>query len=344
MLGPPRRRVRLLRTCDAGTLSRVPNLPQRDGATLPAGDVLAAVGDALDAGRGRVLKEAGRVRVVALSWRELDADDDGRDADSVAPGVVVKIVRSPNVLRRVFERLDVAPSKLLRQWRGAELLRGADIAVAEPIVLGRGTDHPGRRVDALVMMHAAGRSVIELAARADEELTPADRRGAAHAVGRATRRLADAGLTNRDHKPSNLLAEWPSANDAAPSDFGWFITFIDTVGIERDSGRRDVAALLFNLLVECVGSGVRLSRTDRMRVLHAAFGWCRQRGLAAGGSSTGEPDSDAAPPPRPGDAARKQVRDYSWAIIDRRLRRHGEPTPADDPLRPSGLPGDDAQR
>ncbi len=163
--------------------------------------------------------------------------------------VVVKLER-----RRRF-----GPSRLARQWRGAELAVANGVPASVPVALLRGRDDRGQRIEALVLPYVDGRSALEEIARPSSR---AARRRTLVALGELTGRLVAAGLLNRDHKPSNIVI----AAGGGP-------VLVDTMGIRplrRGETHAATVRMLANLLVECLGVGARPSRADCLRALLAA--------------------------------------------------------------------------
>jgi hypothetical protein len=285
----------------------VPLLPVRDGpivlhADVPAGEaadahaLTAAALRLASSGRADVLKDAPDASVIA--------------GEALGLPVVVKTTRSPAKLRRLFEGLGFGAAKPTRHVRGAARLRAAGIPTARVYTLLRGSNPAGEPVDTLVMERLAGRDALRTYAAADART----RRRIAQGVGLVTRSLVEVGLHNRDHKPSNLIV---LDNSAADPDAPVRISLVDPVGVRR--GKPNVPRLLFNLYVECVGAGVSVPRTDRLRVLLAAAGMRDEAG--------DRPDRPAKR--RRGD---RTTRDIIWTVAARLLERHGDPTPEDNPL------------
>ncbi len=276
-------------------------------------------------GQAKVLKAAARGGVLRVRLKtsndagEASAAGGAGSTRSNETDLVVKWAPAAGVLRRGLERFGVKPTQPARQWRGAELLDHAGFSTAKPLAWWRSRDPQHGLLDVLVLPWVEGESVLRLAA--STELAHADRRGLAESVGRTTRAVALAGLTNRDHKPSNLLARSTGPRGSSQDNAGWRITFVDTVGVEPRRGPLNMTPPLFNLLVECEGVGVRISRSERMRVMHAALGW------RSGGRAIGDYAEHRSKP------GRKRVRDTVWAIVARRLEKHGDAKPTDDPLR-----------
>lgn len=214
-------------------------------------------------------------------------------------GVVVK----SRLLRGARERIGAAVgfSRGLRQWRGAELLRGAGLETADPLVLFRAVGAAGP-VETLVMEELSGPTLVEVAAG------PVGQGGGEGGVrlggacGALVGAMLRAGLRNRDLKASNVIVR-PDGTLAQ----------IDTVGVSRRAGGGGgggSAEMLMRLVVECVGTGV----TPRRSVMWAA--------VKAACAATGEDPRGV------------------WREVRRRLIAHGDPTPKVNPLSgPVGAPG-----
>ncbi len=269
-------------------------LVRMDAEDASAAGVAREVCRGVWASRAEVLKETARTTVYA------------GQAEGVARGVVVKCM----ALRGAGDRLAVlmGRTRLMRQWNGAAMLRSAGIAAARPIALVRGKSPGGAVVETLVMERAGGvEAVIEagveppatllhaiaqgtLGARAEHEI--------ARRVGLDLRAMFDAGLTDRDHKPSNLVPERRVGGE-------WRVVAVDTVGVRRRGGRSARLRTLASLVIEPMGVGHPVRRGLIMRAL-----------LALHGEAAG---------------ARARVR-RDWAAVARVVRAHGDATPKDDPL------------
>jgi len=224
--------------------------------------------------------------------------------------VIVKTMRL-NRIRDLFSRW-FRRTRLMRQWRGAALLDAAGIPAARPFALFRGRDAGSRNViETLVMEFVEGKMLLQYAA----EQTPGcpEQRALARAVGSHAAGLLRAGLFNRDHKPSNIIAQ------RVPDGPDWRLVLIDTVGIRRagafsgagDRGDALLATMLAKLWIECLGVGASVDRSLRWRVV-----------LAACESRIG-----------PGQAPMLARR--LWREIHAVVRAHGDPRPKDDPLAPT---------
>jgi tRNA A-37 threonylcarbamoyl transferase component Bud32 len=179
-----------------------------------------------------------------------------------------------------------------RHWRGAARLARAGLRTAPCLALAL-EQAPVPRVW-LVMEHIPGPTALECLA--DRSLHILDQHALASALGRQIRALDDAGLYNRDHKPSNLILADHHADN---------LTVIDTVAIRRG---RSPQRMLASLVIEPLGCGLSIRRSLAMRTLTAFLGLagfdprCRAR------------------------------RDGLWRDVQARIRAHGDPTPRTDPL------------
>lgn len=195
-------------------------------------------------------------------------------------------------------------SQHARQWRGAERLAARGFRAARGRVLLRGESDTGP-VELLVLESLAGQTVLEHLAG---ELTVRQQHALARALGQHAAAMANAGLTNRDSKPSNLIVDW---NGDTPT-----IAVVDTVAIRASgtgfqpvsSARRDLVRTLRDYLLEPIGCEIELRTSMMMRTLRAALG------TRAAGQPT------------------KQERDDLWREVSRRVVEHGDPAPSDRPL------------
>lgn len=219
--------------------------------------------------------------------------------DSPLGPIVVKSLlldRPKDWLSRAF-----GTTRLMRQWRGAEVLARHGFTVARPLILWRARDEQGRIIESLAMERLPGRTILQHLA--DRDLPPDVEAAVARRLGEDIARLARLGLVNRDHKPSNLLLipPKPQASSLKPS-----IAILDTVGIRRSRSPRDaLVRMLFALTVECVGTNTLPRFSTRLTLTRAA---------AAG---LNLPRSDIP---------------WLWFDVRDRLACHGDPTPRVDPL------------
>ncbi len=209
-----------------------------------------------------------------------------------SPGrmVIVKTMqldRLSGLAKSLFKR-----TRLMRQWRGAELLMDAGIDTAEPLLFLRGarTDQGGV-VEALVLEKIEGEDLLHVIARGG--LSVEQEHALAIGVGEQVATLVSRGIFNRDHKPSNVLA---AARDGDLSD----LAIVDTVGIEARA--TDGTRMLATLCFELIGTD-RLPR--RAILMRACTSFCAGSG-----------------------ARRKSV----WTSVRRRIDAHGDCAPEDDPL------------
>lgn len=200
-------------------------------------------------------------------------------------------------------------TRLARQWHGAALLILANIPTAEPLVYWRGRDAEGKRVEALALAWVDAPTVLHVAARPpeppEERLSVREEHGLARSLGALTAALVRAGLVNRDHKPSNVLAVRDggsaSSSGGGTSGGGWKLVLVDTVGVRALKGR-DPDGMLANLYYEFGGTGTDVRRALLWRCV-------RVYADAVG--------SDA-----------KVV----WRKAARMVEKHGDMRPRDDPL------------
>lgn len=211
-------------------------------------------------------------------------------------GVIVKtVVTSP---MRSRAPASIGRTRLTRQWHGAEMLLENGFPTVEPVLMWQGRSSRGHYAETLVMERVEGRTLLSVVAHA--RLGLAEERSLAAETGRLTGRLVTASLFNRDHKPSNILVADPPGNGHAGHPR---LVLIDTAGVTRLGSRRP-ERMLFNLVVEFVGTKTLPRRSLLMRALEA---YIEQVGA--------------------GD--RREI----WASVEDMLREHGDPTPKDDPLR-----------
>ena len=150
-----------------------------------------------------------------------------------------------------------------REWRNAMRLAEADIAVAVPVAWGRSDD--GDRPRALIASRGvAGPSLAEwLYASRAAPPAPALRRAVAEAVGRAVRRLHDAGFSFPDLYGKHLFLD--GLDGGRPR-----VVLIDPQRLGSYTIRRSQKNLAA-LWVSTEGLGV--SRADRLRVFRAYLGY-----------------------------------------------------------------------
>jgi len=266
-------------------------------ATPYARAVAALVSDGEWAERAEVLKENQRTSVLAGTLALRDPAGEEHEAPVVVK--TQRLDRAKDLWSRLF-----GSTRLLREWRGSELLRHAGVPAARPFVLYRGDGEGGRARESLLSERLPGRTLLEWMALSgtDGGLTGAQERAVATEVGRQVALIARAGLVNRDHKPSNLIA-------AEPAGEALRVGVIDAAGVRtcRDA-QSAVRRMLFALTVEPIGAGVSARSALRMRALRSCL---RELGAA--------------------DTLREEARRL-WREIEEMLRDHGDPTPEDDPL------------
>lgn len=185
-----------------------------------------------------------------------------------------------------------------RHTRGAALLRAAGIRAPRTLATNELLVGPGRG-QVLVMERLAGRTLLHHLR--DGEPSVRREHVLARAVGDVLARMALAGLSNRDGKPSNIIVL--SLSDRAAE-----LAVIDTGAIARHRLLPPPTLRpLVNLLLEPLGCGCAPRRALRMRTYLTAAG--------AGGN-------------RPGREDRRQ----DWLKIEYLVAVHGDPRPRVDPL------------
>ncbi|MBX3381354.1 MAG: hypothetical protein KF805_14760 [Phycisphaeraceae bacterium] len=217
----------------------------------------------------------------------------------------------------------VGASRSFRQWRGARMLARAGIPAARPLALlvqyglSPAETHAGPSQSRanprewLILECIPGKTVLQHLA--DRELSLRDQHALARAVGVQAGAMLRAGLCNRDHKPSNVIA---SFEDGVP-----IVTLVDTVAIRRRSNPGEMVRMLATLLIESIGVGVAPRGAIAFRVLRDACAAWLEGTLARPLGS------------HPGDrkALRALIRSTARRI-DQYVRFHGDPTPKDNPL------------
>lgn len=219
--------------------------------------------------------------------------------DSPAGPVVVKSMtlgRMKGFLGRLFGQ-----TRLMRQWRGAQLLRKHGFVVAEPNVLWRERGSQGEIVESLAMPRLQG--VTALDSLAHTVAGSARSHSIVRAIGSEVGRLARLGLLNRDHKPSNLLV----LDSDRPGETRR-IAILDTVGIRRCGRDEALERMLFSLIVEPIGCGIGVPIALRVTAVRAAL------------AGAGVPAEDLR---------------RMWKAVQRRFDAHGDPTPRINPLSPT---------
>ncbi len=206
------------------------------------------------------------------------------------PAVVVKVRRLPGAKGTIRALLGVTP--LARAWRTACRLRTLGVATAEPLALLAGRDGQGR-VDVLVLPEIAGRTLLDRLA--DRDLPGAAERAAAEQLAGMIATLARHRLTNRDHKPSNIIVD-----DAGRP------TLLDAE-LRTASPAAAAARMLASLAIEPAGVGVAIPPALAARVLARVA-----RRVSEAGTS----------------CSARELRDAAHAIV----QHHGDPTPKDNPL------------
>ena len=259
----------------------------------------------------------------AVEWEEaLAAIDWRRDAEPLKAGrkgsvwratvrlggrahdCVLKVEPLGGVWKRAKALLRM--TKAWRQWKGAELLRRAEVGSATPLVVLRTSD-----AELLALRHAAGPTLLEVLNEGSIEYRSAV--AIAEQLAVTMSRMWRHHLVNRDPKPSNIVR---CASGG--------LVFIDTVAIRQDRQTRtdhlpseeDVVEMLSKLVIEPTGCGCPPPRTLCLRVLHAMH----RHGLVFGSGSP------------------RQHARALWESVLEDIAFHGDPTPADDPLARPDVP------
>lgn len=215
-------------------------------------------------------------------------------------------------------------SRAYRQWRGARLLASGGIPAARPFALlvqsgtsgaqpaaAHSTSTSANPREWLILENAPGQTVLHHLAGG--RLSLRDQHALARAVGVQVGAMLRAGLCNRDHKPSNLIAEFV---DGVP-----IVTLIDTVAIRRRSNPGEMVRMLATLLIESIGVGLAPRGAIAFRVLRDACAAWLEGTL---GRPLGAHKGDRK-------ALRALVRSTAKRI-EQYIRFHGDPTPKDNPL------------
>lgn len=218
----------------------------------------------------------------------------------------------------------IGASRAFRQWRGARLLARAGIPAARPLALlvqiritaadsasGQPVRDYAHPREWLILENIPGQTVLHHIAGG--KLSVIDQHALARAVGVQVGAMLRAGLCNRDHKPSNLIAEFV---DGVP-----LVTLIDTVAIRRRSNPGEMVRMLATLLIESIGVGIAPRGAIAFRVLRDACAAWLEGTL---GRPLGTHKGDRK-------ALRALVRSTARRI-DQYVRFHGDPTPKDNPL------------
>ncbi|GAB4384448.1 MAG: hypothetical protein Kow0022_07070 [Phycisphaerales bacterium] len=213
--------------------------------------------------------------------------------------VVLKVEPLDSPLRLV--RSWLGWTKHNRQWQGAELLHARGIPAAHCLAILRSAG-AGRTCEVLVTELLPGRSVLELLASGT--LSVRRQHALARAVGRLYAKFMHQGLMVRDPKPSNILVT--SWHDGQPT-----LAMVDTVDVRRGSMR---PGDIIKGYYEPAGIGAAPRRSLALLAVRAMV----------------EAGSDGLKPDR--GRIRSAVRAI-WSQALAEIRRRGDSTPADDPLR-----------
>lgn len=254
----------------------------------------------LSAGASVVRRFDPTFEIAAVSGGARLLKAEGRRAVYLAECGTRRIVLKSRELS-AFDRLraSLRLGALDREARGLQLLQEAGVPGALPLALLR-DERAGRHIQCLAVEAVEGRTLLE--AVADSALGARRRLALARAAGELVAATTRAGLFNRDPKPSNIICR----AEEAPQ-----LCFIDP-DVRR--GPQPVRTLA-SLVIEPSGCGVRLSRT---MLLAGLLGYVRAMAPGLGRA-----------------AARESVREF-WRLVSERVRRHGDPRPAVNPLGRAG--------
>ena len=126
-----------------------------------------------------------------------------------------------------------------REWSGASLWRSAGGRGVHPVALVRGFGPP--RGDLLLLPYVEGPTLQQvLQGDAEGPADPRMRRRIARAMGRQMAVAFAAGVTNRDHKPTNVVLDDHALKGNAPY-------LIDLDGVQRRSSGRGLLAMVRSL-------------------------------------------------------------------------------------------------
>lgn len=223
--------------------------------------------------------------------------------------IVVKCRPIASVRRRVQSLLGLGHAH--RQWRGAQRLEAAGVRTGRPVFIARAR-LAGVPVELLALEFVPGETVLEVLDRVRRGVGPQVRvqHAIAHAAGELVTRMVRAGLFNRDHKASNIVACRGRSVEAA---------VIDCVGVRACTGAertRAARAMLAAMMIEAIGCGCTPRRALWMRAIVAA-----EQGA---GATRAERCANI----------RAVVADVAAIIA-----AHGDPTPRVNPLSAAGGAG-----
>lgn len=213
--------------------------------------------------------------------------------------VVLKVSVLKGLTRRAYAAL--GSTRACRHWRGSRRLTALGLPTPECHAIIQGKSG-GTRLEVLVMERVPGRTLLDHVARPTLPVKGEHR--LARALARQCADMARAGVFNRDHKPSNIMV----VDAHAPT-----LAILDTVAIRPLPRPGPVAPPLERLIIEPIGIGA----TPR-RALIARF-------LTEWISLT-----------TPDPARRRQALRSTWHTLQTRIAAHGDPTPTDNPLSPTG--------
>ncbi len=243
-----------------------------------------------------VLKKLGMLRDVRVLKRDEGSSVLWVDPADGSGGALVLKVRALGVGDRIKRTLRCGRGD--RQRRGATALAGARVGCA-PVLAIASVMVDGCIGELLAMPALAGRTLLECLRDLDGSPV-AEQHALAHEVGRTVGAILDAGLFNRDHKPSNVMVH--------AGGVGVSLSVLDTVAIRRVRDREDaLERMLASLVIEPIGCGVQARHGLMMRALRGAM-----------------------------PAASRAARHAMWRRVVDRVRAHGDPGPKVDPLSGGG--------
>lgn len=225
-------------------------------------------------------------------------------------GLIVKWRSLGTFADRVKSR--VHATRGFRQWRGAKLLMKAGIPVGKPAALLTQVRTAGSVTrEWLVLEETRGRTLLEHIDRT--ELSVSDQHAVARAVGVQVAAMLRANLSNRDHKPSNLIVHFEESVA--------MVTLVDTVAIRRRGNPGEMVRMLATLLIEPMGIGKPPRGALAFRALRdACAAWLESTLSRPLGTHKGDRK-----------ALRAMVRTTARRV-GQYIRNHGEMAPEVDPL------------
>jgi len=238
-------------------------------------------------GEAEVLKAEGGASVLALPGEAVRR--------GASAGLVIKRWELRSIGARVKSGLRM--SRAWRHWKGAERLTKAGVRTATCYAIAR-SKKDGVAVEWLVMDRLPGKTLLRH--MAERDLTHEQEHKLAEALGATIGKLTNAGIYNRDGKPSNWIVTDPSAAGLA---------VIDTVGVRWGHPPR-ASAMLTSLMLEALGCGVAPRRALRWRAVRAF-----DRAVVIKFAGKQVPLARAY---------------WEWTADD--IAKHGDPTPKVNPL------------